>query len=66
MIFYDAYLDLYNLNKTNEKSNFEWYSLTAYTNANLADMLFVEYRTNCAFKKIFKNNKHNWYVFVYN
>ena len=66
MICYDVYLDLYNLNKTNEKSNFEWYSLIAYTNANLADILFAEYRTNCAINKIFKNNKRNWYVFVYN
>lgn len=66
MICYDVYLDLYNLNKTNEKSNFEWYSLIAYTNANLADILFAEYRRSCTINKIFKNNKRNWYVFVYN
>ena len=57
MICYDVYLDLYNLNKTNEKSNFEWYSLITYTNANLADILFAEYRRSCTINKIFKNNK---------
>ena len=39
MVNYDTYLDLYNLNKTNEKSNFEWYSLIPYTDANLAVIL---------------------------